>query len=92
MSIRPMRWHIIYMGYPLTWEDKLLEFPSEEEAIAFFQLCKSFDLVFEELSDVEIKESIYYYDTGYIDMTGKTIKYEEAIDDFIICDKEKDMT
>lgn len=92
MNIRPMHWHILYMGYPLTWEDKLLDFSSEEEAITFFQLCKSFDLISEELSDVEIKENIYYYDAGYIDMTNKTIKYDESIDDFIICDKEKDMT
>ena len=92
MSIRPMHWHILYMGYPLTWEDRLLDFPSKEEAITFFQLCKSFDLISEELSDVEIEENIYYYDGGYIDMTNKTIKYDESIDDFIICDKEKDMT
>ena len=88
MSTRLMRWHITYMDYPLTWDNKLLDFPSKEEAIAFFQLCKSFELVFEELSDVEIKESIYYYDTGYIDMTGKTIIYDEEKDDYILIEKD----
>ena len=88
MSIRTMHWHILYMDYPLTWEDKLLDFPSEEEAVAFFQLCKSFDLISEELSDVEIKENIYYYDGGYINMTGKTIIYDEKKDDYILIEKD----
>ena len=92
MSIRPICWHIIYKDRPLTWDDKLLEFPTEKEAIDFYQLCKSFELILEELSEVERKEDIYYYDCGYIDMTNKTIKYDESIDDFIICDKEEDIT
>ena len=88
MSMRFMHWHITYMDYPLTWDNKLLDFPSEEEAITFFQLCKSFDLISEELCDVEIKENIYYYDTGYIDMTGKTIIYDEEKDDYILIEKD----
>lgn len=62
--IRPMKWHIFQKGtdYPLVWDDKVIEFDTEEEAQRFAN--DYFNE--EELTNIYIKECIFYYDGGYI--------------------------
>lgn len=62
MAVRPMTWNIFNKetGDVLTWEGKAIDFVSEESANAFLQLNG-------ELVDTAVvKESILYYDGGYI--------------------------
>lgn len=65
-GIRPMKWHIYNKEdhAVLTWDDKAIEFDSEEKAESFLKLV---DRNMPE-GEAIIKEDILYYDGGYIDI------------------------
>ena len=60
--IRPIKWHIYQNGTdcPLTWNDKAIDFETEQEAKQF-----AAKYLIEE-DDFYIKEDILYYDGNYI--------------------------
>ena len=63
MAIRDMKYNIVQRetNYPLTWDDKAIDFGSEDEAAHFANECGIRLGV-----DAEIKHQILYYDGGYI--------------------------
>lgn len=62
MAIRDMTWNIFNKetGQVLTWEEKAIDFASEESAKAFLALNG------EIVDTAEVKQGILYYDGGYI--------------------------
>lgn len=63
MAEKVMKWYIVQRetNYPLTWEDKAIEFDTESEAYHFSQVAGV------RLGmDADIKKLILYYDGGYI--------------------------
>ena len=72
--MRGIKFNIIQneTDYPLTWEDQMIDFDTEEEAREFAALA-NIDLS----TDAYIKESIYFYDGGYITGTEATRLYRE---------------
>jgi hypothetical protein len=63
MAIRGMNYNIVQRetNYPLTWDDKAIDFGSEAEAVHF---ANEFGIRLGV--DAEIKHQILYYDGGYI--------------------------
>ena len=63
MAIRGMNYNIVQRetNYPLTWDDKAIDFDSEAEAVHFADECGIRLGV-----DADIKHQILYYDGGYI--------------------------
>lgn len=63
MAIRGMNYNIVQKktNYPLTWNDKAIDFGSEDEAAHFANECGIRLGV-----EAEIKKQILYYDGGYI--------------------------
>lgn len=62
MAVRDMTWNIFNKetGQVLTWEEKAIDFASEESAKAFLALNG------ELVDTAEVKQGILYYDGGYI--------------------------
>lgn len=91
--IREMKWHIYMINEeegecPLLWEDECLEFDNEEAAKRFL---KDVVDVFEdpnvlgEPEKIVIKETIQFWDGGYVNATNKTViivNEEEELVDF----------
>ena len=63
MAIKEMKWHIVQREteYPLTWDDRAIEFDSESEAYHF-----AHEASIRLGSEADIKHQILYYDGGYI--------------------------
>ena len=63
MAIRGMNYNIVQRetNYPLTWDDKAIDFGSEAEAAHFANECGIRLGV-----DADFKHQIIYYDGGYI--------------------------
>lgn len=62
MAVREMTWNIFHTetGQVLTWEGKAIDFASKDSAEAFLKLNGTLD------GSAEVKQSILYYDGGYI--------------------------
>lgn len=62
MAVREKTWNIYNKetGQVLTWEDKAIDFASEESAKAFLALNG------ELVDTAEVTQNILYYDGGYI--------------------------
>ena len=63
MAIRGMNYNIVQKktNYPLTWNDRAIDFGSEDEAAHFANECGIRLGV-----EADIKHQILYYDGGYI--------------------------
>lgn len=63
MAIREMKWYIVQREteYPLTWDDRAIEFETESEAYHF-----AHEANIRLGTDADIKKQILYYDGGYI--------------------------
>ena len=63
MAIRGMNYNIVQKktNYPLTWDDRAIDFGSEDEAAHFANECGIRLGV-----EADIKHQILYYDGGYI--------------------------
>jgi hypothetical protein len=63
MAIRDMKYNIVQKGtnYPLTWDNRAIDFDSEDEAVNFADVAGIRLGV-----DGDIKHQILYYDGGYI--------------------------
>lgn len=65
--MRDMKYHIINKetSEPLTWDDKALEFDSEEEAQKVLDYLKVAEPRIVD-AEAEVKKCILFYDGGYI--------------------------
>lgn len=70
--MRDMKWHIFESPEgtePLCWDDKALEFDTEEAAERFLREAKKHETDDEFFLTATIRECILYYDTGYLNAT-----------------------
>lgn len=66
MAVRPMKWHILnrFTGAPaVDDEDRAIEFSTQEAALKYLDSIDNPEMV----EEAEIKQSILYYDGGYVD-------------------------
>lgn len=80
--IRPMRWHIYNIeDEPMTWDDFVLEFDTEDSAQSF--LDKVEECTGEFFDDIRFKNDILYYDSGYCDATNAFVDDYGEIDGLV---------
>ena len=78
--IRELKWHIYNeKNNPLCWDDKMLEFDTEESANRFLHSCID-DENFEEYCKtygISIQQTIAFYDGGYLDATNLIVEHTD---------------
>ena len=90
--IRELKWHIYNEeNNPLCWDDKMLEFDTEESANRFLYSC--IDEIYEDFEEycktygVSIRQTIAFYDGGYLDATNLIVEHTDE-DEHLINVKE----